>query len=176
MNWCLFILFLDLSKAFDKAVREIVLGMPPSGAGDVKQYLVSIGMPPIAAGWIADYLKKNGCLLKQWGVHPHVIRLIAGLHDGCWFRYGSPDTIILAQRGGRQGCQSGPTVFNAQYSLGLGIVQQALAEQRISLRLKVPSQPFWIGATPEDNDVDVVDATYVDDECFVFVAYSCCSP
>ena len=48
MGWSCFVLFVDLSKAFDYAVREVVMGWMESAPDDHegrRQYLVSVVIP-----------------------------------------------------------------------------------------------------------------------------------
>eukprot|EP00973_Karenia_brevis_P050951 7074997-Karenia_brevis.AAC.1 len=114
--WCIFILFVDLSKAFDRVVRELVMGIPPSCKTSLLDYLASVGVPRKAAEWIDAYLKQHGPLLRQWGVPEQVVQLICSLHDRCWFRYADLQSVVVTKVGCRQGCKSGPYIFNAGYS------------------------------------------------------------
>ena len=56
-NYCTFVLFVDLVKAFDKAVRELVFGWPTSMSSPPEEYLISLGVDAEAAAWITDYLQ-----------------------------------------------------------------------------------------------------------------------
>eukprot|EP00973_Karenia_brevis_P085828 11905929-Karenia_brevis.AAC.1 len=55
-----FVLFLDLIKAFDRIVRELVFGWPPDVPSDHAQYLTDLGIPPKAAEYIAEYVDSHG--------------------------------------------------------------------------------------------------------------------
>eukprot|EP00973_Karenia_brevis_P075969 10554269-Karenia_brevis.AAC.1 len=162
--WCIFILYVDLTKAFDRVVRELVMGMPRSCKMPLQEYLVTVGVPKQAAKWIDEYLRERGPLLKEWGVPEEVVNLICSLHDHCWFKYGNLQTVVVTNVGARQGCKSGTYVFNAGYSIVLGILHNGLRQAGICLRMKAPSQAFWVGAANEDESIDVIDVTFVDDE------------
>eukprot|EP00973_Karenia_brevis_P073955 10279593-Karenia_brevis.AAC.1 len=169
-QWCVFILYVDLSKAFDRIVRELVMGIPASCNVPLEKYLREIGIPHRAAKWIAEYLQDHGCILEQWGVPLEVIRLICSLHDHCWFRYGSEESMVVTKIGARQGCKSGPIIFNAGYSIILSILQVALSDADICLRLRKADAAFWLGSEANSEHVDVIDVTFVDDEAVVLVA------
>ena len=53
---CLFVLFLDLGKAFDKVIRELVFGFPLyiSSQDDKIKYLQSVGVHMDDAIWICE--------------------------------------------------------------------------------------------------------------------------
>ena len=99
MQASIFILFLDLVKAFDRVIREIVLGWPPSLSTTPRKYLESLGLDPEVADWIATYIEKHGCLLEQWGVDEKVTALLCAMHDGAWFKYGGLETAIITSTG-----------------------------------------------------------------------------
>ena len=66
---CLFILFIDLVKAFDRVIREITL-VWPAEATDPRAYLKSLGLHDDQAEWIATFVSQHGCLFEQWGETP----------------------------------------------------------------------------------------------------------
>ena len=74
-----FILFVDLVKAFDRIVRELVLGIP-AGVQDPRQFLANLGVEPDQIEWILAFISKHGCLFERWGVDPKVLALIKNLH------------------------------------------------------------------------------------------------
>ena len=71
INYCkinalsVFVLFVDLVKAFDKAIRELVFGMPDSVDLDPYTYLRQLQVPHDAALWISQYLQHNGSLFQK---------------------------------------------------------------------------------------------------------------
>eukprot|EP00973_Karenia_brevis_P030638 4224824-Karenia_brevis.AAC.1 len=71
MSMSVFALFLDLVKAFDRVVRELVLGWPP-GCDDHLQHLLDLGLDLEAATFIYEYINEFGCLFEQWNVDPVV--------------------------------------------------------------------------------------------------------
>eukprot|EP00973_Karenia_brevis_P086679 12019149-Karenia_brevis.AAC.1 len=56
----IFVLFVDLVKAFDRVVREIALGWPNSLATCPLQYLQSLGLSSRQARWVFTYLATHG--------------------------------------------------------------------------------------------------------------------
>ena len=112
-----FVLFVDLVKAFDKAVREVVLGFTPKAACDPVAYFTRIGVSSCAATWLTKYVLTNDCLLKQWGVKTKVVRILQRLHQKAWFRVDGCDSVIQSFTGGRQGCKFGSVIFNVYYTL-----------------------------------------------------------
>ena len=62
----IFILFLDLVKAFGKALRELVFGFPQDVAEDDQvAYLMSIGVPAHDAQWLVDFIRSHGTVFYQ---------------------------------------------------------------------------------------------------------------
>lgn len=170
-----FLLFLDLVKAYDRIVRELVFGWPAGAPSDRIEYLISIGVDNHAAKWIADYLDANGCLCSQWCVDPLVAELLTGLHEATWLRYGELETVIHTLRGARQGCKIGGTVFNACYSIAINWLRHELQKEHVTLRLACPTGAFWIDEQHDSNggcEHDIVDVQFVDDECAMLCATS----
>jgi len=134
-------------------------------------YLVSLGVDPEVAQWIVEMINVNGHLFKQWGVDPKAAALATSLHDGSWFSVGQLDTAVLAKTGGRQGCKLGGLIFNSSYSVALNMLHAEFRKNGLCLRLQVPNAAFWAdGASDETVRTDVIDATFVDDECIVLMA------
>ena len=67
-NLSIFVLFLDLVKAFDKIVREIVVGWPQHCGPDRIAYLKFTGIPEESAKWIFELIESQGPLFHQWGI------------------------------------------------------------------------------------------------------------
>ncbi|CAK0908178.1 unnamed protein product, partial [Prorocentrum cordatum] len=96
---CIFVLFMDLVKAFDRIVREVTLGWP-AGADDPRAYLASLGLQPRQADWIATFVAVHGCLLEEWGVPRKVVRLLKNMHAQSWFSYGDVDEAVATREAG----------------------------------------------------------------------------
>ena len=76
-KWSVFLLFLGSSKAFDKIVRELVLGWPDELArADVDNFC----MDKCAADNSVKNLKLHGPVLSQWGAPAFAIALLRTLH------------------------------------------------------------------------------------------------
>ena len=179
LSLSVFILFLSLETAFDRVIREIVMGWPQHLDGALVseeeqiEYLVSIGMQRDAAAYITQRIREDGTALEAWGADPKVVALIRGLHTKAWFKVGDNDSYVATYTGGRQGCKLGATIFNSVYEQALVAVRSRLHEAGIVLVLKVDDEkPFW---SSDDGswctvDAPVVEVTYVDDEAAVLVA------
>ena len=104
------ILFVDLSKAFDFAIREVLFGWKPSFCGDKVKLLQSHGLAVSDAFALASYIDDTGGLLRELGVDEDIHSLFNSLHDGAWFvvgRDGDPSRkpALVSTRRGRQGCR-----------------------------------------------------------------------
>ena len=168
--WSVFALFLDLIKAYDRVIRELVLGWPSNIETTGLDYLLNLGVNTSAAEWIAAFVDRTGGLLKLWGVDPKVRVLIAAMHTGSWFRYGDLQTIISTSLGGRQGCKFGSLIFNGGYSVALAMVHDELIAAGITLKLHESPDAFWSSVDLDSDQEHAVDATFVDDECLVIMA------
>jgi hypothetical protein len=106
------IIFVDLVKAFDFAIREILLGWRQNFDGDKIGWLMDLGLSREHARAAADEIDRTGGLLKSLGIEGGVVELVRSLHDGSWFRFRDSSKVLHASRGGRQGCKLGAVVFN----------------------------------------------------------------
>ena len=176
------ILFLDLSKAFDFCVREVLLGWMPGFTGDKAKHLMSKGVDECFAQELADEIDRTGGILRECGVDDATRKVVTSLHHGSWFtvgREGDPDTkpALVTARGGRQGCRLGAIVFNWIYAKSLKELRKDMHHEDIVFHLAGSTDtPFWtddacshVASSTEvaSNDVEtrpVVEATYVDDE------------
>ena len=63
-----FVLFADLIMAFDRVVRQLVMGWPPGVEHEEQvRTFMSAGFSEEVATCIADTVAKNGCVVEQWG-------------------------------------------------------------------------------------------------------------
>ena len=170
----IFVLFVDLVKAFDKVIRQLVFGWGSSKPEDPVSFLCTLGVERVSAQWICDYIDERGHLLQQWGVDPGAACLSQALHHGAWFCIADLDSAVLSKTGGRQGCKLGALTFNSVYAVALDMLAWELRRADIVFRVRVPDGAFW---QRSDEDVDasddnVVDAAFVDDEAIVLMAKS----
>ena len=103
-------LSLDLEKAFDRAVREAVMGYPSHVGSDPvsrRAHLENVGYPPVVVREILRMNENRPPLLEDWGVSAKATRLIAASHSGSWFRYGEFPSVAETRQGGGQGCKLG---------------------------------------------------------------------
>ena len=169
------ILFLDLTKAFDKLVREMAFHLPANATckADIVVNLEQAGVDAVAASHLADYLLQHGGILYQTEVPEHLVELVANLHTHTWFALSPEGRIIVTKRGSRQGCRFGALIFNIVYSVALLGLRQKLGKLSVTLHAECePSGPPWAhqpGAYPT-MQVPAADVTYVDDEAILIVA------
>ena len=96
------VLFLDLVKAFDRVIRELVFGRGSQPPTDIAAFLRAHGVFERAAPWIIDYLNEHGNLLAQWKVDEGVAVLAESLHAGAWFGVADITTVVRTTTRGRR--------------------------------------------------------------------------
>ena len=124
-----FVLFVDLVKAFDRVIRELVFGIPP-GATDVSKHLSDLGLSMSQLNFVTNFIARHSSLFEVIGVHPRVIQLVCNLHASSWVTYGSMESAIIVKVGGRQGCVFGSMVFNTPYAVGSHGIERRVVDQR----------------------------------------------
>ena len=191
------VLFVDLTKAFDMAVREIMMGWMPAQASGTRaqrvDHLRRLGLDDAAADDMCSYIDESGGILKECGVDDATVRLVRSLHHCSWFKTGDgawiETEVLVSSRGGRQGCRLGAIVFNLIYAKCLKKVRAELQERGITLMLRATGDAaFWSDDTQVemrnrrrpggahgdgiDDCEELVEATYVDDEAIYLSANS----
>ena len=81
----MFLLFLDLSKAFDFIVREFAIGAQQGTGGSAKNAadaVAKLGLDQEEAHQLALEIQQHGSYLKMCGADPKVAKLVAALHTG----------------------------------------------------------------------------------------------
>jgi hypothetical protein len=104
MSWSCFVLFVDLSKAFDYAAREVVMGWienAPTARADQIAYLKEVGIPDDAADNLAQWLDEYGPLLTQMGHGADVTALVSSSQPNAWFVLPDDERAIVTRTGGR---------------------------------------------------------------------------
>ena len=181
MELSYFCLFVDLSKAFDFVVREVIMGWPPSmihwQMPDKVEFLCSLGLEQDAAAVLAAWVDSTGGLLMAAGASECWVRTIASLHDGAWFKLPGDTRYICSLAGGRQGCKLGACVFNLIYAMAFAMLRTRLEKLGVVLKLcKKDNEPFWASAGAASSwdptaGTSIFEITYVDDE-LIFLAAS----
>ena len=93
----LIILFVDLVKAFDRVLRELVLGWPELGEGRGFEYLMGLGFPEEHARALELDIN-SGTVLDEVMLHPHVNGLLASMHSkSCSGFLDHQSTLSLAK-------------------------------------------------------------------------------
>ena len=107
------ITFVDESKAFDRAIREVALGFDRarfSSQAELASHLSSLGMGEAVASRIADQLWSRGGQLQRGDMPSGLIDAIRELHTPSWFSVDKSDEVITTSKGSRQGCLLGGLV------------------------------------------------------------------
>ena len=167
------ILFVDLTKAFDLVLREVVLGWPQLPGIKGIEYLEELGFPADHARQLAAEIASDGCVFDEIRIHPHVRELVASMHTKSWFHVPGCSERLVTRKGSRQGCRFGGTVFNLLYAKALKRYQAALLEENIPARLRYTQGAPCVTRTEEtapDGDAIVLDVTFVDDEAVIVTA------
>ena len=141
-------LFLDLDKAFDRAVRDAAMGYPSHIGSDPtsrRAHLENVDFPPVIVREISRMIESRPPLLEEWGVSVKATRFIAALHSGSGFRYGDCLPVAETRHGGRQRCKLRSTIFHVFYAEGL--VRLQLMRGCVA-RVVCSSRPF----DPESAD------------------------
>jgi lactam utilization protein B len=165
----IFVLFVDLVKAFDKVVREVVVGWGERPEHEHLEYLISLGVDAKAAEWIIQYIRTHGEVFQQWGVDRSTCDLARTLHENAWSQVAGSEQVITSRTGGRQGCKLGAMMFNANYSVALNFLTDRLESKGVALKLVVPQGTLWETPRHDDEVRPVVAVTFVDDLCVVVI-------
>jgi hypothetical protein len=186
-GWSFFVLFGDLSKAFDYAIREVVMGwmepMKSRSRHQKREHLHELGVLAEHSDGLAQWIDDTGGLLLAAGADKDLVSLVASLHDGSWFQLPNDSKFIISASGGRQGCKLGALVFNAIYSVALARIRAELVKYDVVLFVKRQSpRPFWAADGVQtsfsheclaDDSYDMsLEVTYVDDEALHVAASS----
>ena len=100
------IMFIVLSKAFDKLVRQVVFGASEAH-GDINTItdtLLRSGVDMVAASHLAPIVASSGLEVLAL-----ICNMVGRLHDQTWFQIDSKRMLIMTTRGSRQGS----VIFNA---------------------------------------------------------------
>ena len=79
-------------------------------------------------------------------MHPEIAALVKNLHDGRRLAYDDLSTVVLCPRGVRQGCESGPMIFNSIYQSATEAVKDKLRDKGIvdSVVSITTLKKFWV--------------------------------
>ena len=173
------ICFVDLVKAFDRVLRKLVMGWPRLMTSHPIEYLRKVGVGSDDATWIVNWITKRRPLFEEWVVHTKIAALVKNLHDGCWLAYDDLSTVMLCASV-RQGCESGPMIFNSIYHLATEAVKDNLRDEGMSLPASLGE--LWDHDTAvvtararslqgqsvvHHNIEEILDVYFVDDGCYM---------
>ena len=89
------IVFVDLSKAFDLALRQVVFGFCQGFAGSPRQELIELGLSETHADKLLLELMVEGTVLEQMQVPQALIEIAKSIHTGSWFQFSDLDEVIF---------------------------------------------------------------------------------
>ena len=178
------LVFLDLIKAFDYVLREIVIGWPQYHSEDKVEYLTSLGLSDQHASELAKEIDECGAVFERSRVHPHIQALVSSIHTNSWFSIVESESALLVRKGGRQGCRFGSKLFNLAYAVPLKVWAAEMCELGIILNIRrtsgSPDVGFsWAGVssftharqqTQGQEGTEIIDVEFIDDAAFVLTA------
>ena len=103
------ILFIDLSEAFHRLVRELVTGVSDPQA--IQVILESVNDSGISPAGLQRWLQVPG-LLRRLGCSPVLERLLQDIHQHTWFCLQSHDGLSRTRRGTRPGSPLADIIFH----------------------------------------------------------------
>ena len=172
-NLSMFTLFVDLSRAFDMAIREFLIGFKQGFEGDRLKHLRSLGLSDSDALNLIAEIDVNGSFFNSFGIDPGITEIIKSLHTSNWFRFAESDSILVSDRGGRQGCKLGGIMFNMLYARALHKLREVLRDSNVVLNIQHDSAAaFWKRGESLPVAHEVVEATFVDDEALFLCSSS----
>lgn len=164
------ILFVDLVKAFDRIIREVVLGWCDAKAGS--EQLMDFGFTACQAAELAGKIDK-GTIFLEISAHPHVVAPLKSMHTRSWFQAIGCVEYLVVGKGGRQGCRFGGMIFNLCYARASRRFYKHAEAEDIPARFACEPGGCSAGAPPcRENlaEAIVFDVTFVGDEVFVVMA------
>ena len=169
-----FVLFLDLTKAFDFIVREFVMGRKKCDCRDVLTALADLGLSAEDVILLAKEIEEHGSFLEICGTSALVANIVAELQSGSWFSIGELTEILLTDKGGRQGCFLGAIIFNFVYARDLSRLEHQLLHEGIFIRIPIDRDAApWESRPQKSSPLQthaIFDATFVDDEAIMLAA------
>ena len=183
MTWSCAIIFVDLSKAFDYVIRELLFGFSQNyegNRGDKVATLTRLGLSVKDAELAVDALESGPCFLEHLGVQSGVVDIIRSLHTDNWFRFQDSQEVVVSNRGGRQGCKLGGTVFNFIYSRALKCLRTKLRAAGCTMFLGPASEcgaPWRRSSVPPSfvevpGSTEFSESTFIDDEALYVAGQS----
>jgi len=160
----MFVVYLDLVKAFDRVVRQLVFGWGGTPEHERLPLLLRLGLPERAAANIIDVISRKGPILEQWGAPRSAIELLRDKHSGSWCHIGDFPFAIEMEKGGKQGCKFGSIIFNCAYAVALEQLHNDCVSDGIVMHINTPDGPFWAKEPPALNtSTPVLEVAFVDD-------------
>ena len=85
-HWSIFVLFIDLTKAYDRLIRELVIGWPDGlDSSERTHHLHGIGVDPSFIKHITEMIESERPVLEQAGIDIRVVDLLRVRHYPTWW-------------------------------------------------------------------------------------------
>ena len=135
------VVFIDLSNAFHRLIRELVSGIVvPADIEDVLERLMHENFPLHA---MLELLQMP-CLLQSLGAPPFLIQLIQDLHTGTWMYAPGMRQPIVTKKGTRPGSPLADCIFHVLMTSMASDLNQVIADnsefQRILARVDLHAE------------------------------------
>ncbi|CAK0895894.1 unnamed protein product [Prorocentrum cordatum] len=141
--WSIFVLFVDLTKAVDFIIRQLLHGWGRVPADQRLPRVRDLGVAPQAAEWITQCISEHGSLIGHWGEDPVASAMARTLHEGAWLAIDGRPTAVASQTGGRRGCKLGAQMFNNVYGVALHVIAWELDRRGVALKVAEAPREFW---------------------------------
>ena len=108
------VLFVDLSKAFHYAIREVALGFFEGALEDAagqKAHFMSMKLDEDICDALVELISVHCPLFEQLNVCSSAAEISRSLHTDAWFTLPGDEEVLVSRCGGRHGCKLGALLF-----------------------------------------------------------------
>ena len=156
------IIFLDLSAAFDRVLRQLIVGVVHT-TDTMEQLLRKAGVAEELANKFGAFFEQR-CILHQMRADESLARIIHNAHVGVWFRMEATTGVAITSTGSRAGDAFGTTLFNLLMASALQMLEQLLCDLGMETRIGVPSKTDMLCMKADFEEyATYVDMSFVDD-------------
>eukprot|EP00971_Amphidinium_carterae_P327997 6459658-Amphidinium_carterae.1 len=165
-NVGLSLLFVDVSQAFDKTLRPLVLGLRELNTGDASEDdFMSGGASYHQALRMMEFFAVHLPLLVEWGVPQEILALLRSSNSDTWLRlldrHGA--RFIRTTIGFRQGCVLASWLFMAYYALVAKEIHNRMSAEGILMEFPCPQNDCRFKVEDAEGTVAIATLSYVDD-------------
>ena len=161
-----FVLFVDLVKASDQVIRELVFGIPP-GVTNVSKHLRDLELTETQLNF-CGFIESHGSLFKVMGVHPRVVQLVCNLHASSWVTYGSLESAVIVSWRKTGMCLREYGVQRTHWPSWH--LSDEVLSRGIAMYIHDSSNSTEQRNGSRERVQNVLDVTFADDECIMLAA------